>query len=47
MLEKYGYRHASLDMQLTSARVKGNKVAKENVRLYEKLASISNRKPEY
>ena len=27
--------------------MKGNKVAKENVKLYEKLAEINNRKPEY
>ena len=47
MLEKYGVRHASLDVQLTSARMKGNKVAKDNVRMYEKLAQINNRKPEY
>jgi hypothetical protein len=27
--------------------VKGNKVAKDNIRLYEKLTAIDNRKPEY
>ena len=38
-------RNFSIDPSLSSHRIKGNMVQKENARLYEQINSISNRKP--